>query len=92
MRVVPVGPPDIVPTEPEQEGLQPELRVLEREARGVAGPTEIADRFILDRRHVDARQIAGPEQPREVDGVASIGLDLVAGLLGNQRRRDDLTA
>ena len=32
----------------EQEGLQAQLGVLEREARGVASPTEIADRFILD--------------------------------------------
>ena len=30
-------------------------------------------------------------KPREVDRVASIGLDLVAGLLRDQRRRDDLT-
>lgn len=81
-----------MPTEPEQEGFQAELRVLEGDPGRVAGPTEIAERFILDRRHVDTGQIAGPEQPREVHGVASIGLDLVTRLLGNQRWRDDLTA
>jgi hypothetical protein len=48
MRVVPVGPTDIVQAEPEQEAFQPELRILQGEPCGVAGPTQIADRFILD--------------------------------------------
>ena len=91
MRVGPVGPADVVQPEAEQERFQPQLRVLEREARGIAGPTEIAERFVVDRRHVDARQIARAEQPREFDRIASVGLHLVAGLLRNQRRRDDLT-
>src|SRR5207244_4410673 len=38
------------------------------------------------------RQIAGSEQSCKIDGIAPVGLHLVAGLLGNQRRRDDLTA
>ena len=84
MGLIPVGPPHVVPTEPEQEGLQPELRALEREPRGVPRATQIANRFILNRRDVDMGQIAGPEQPREVHGVASIGLDLVAGLLRDE--------
>jgi hypothetical protein len=56
MRVVPIGPPHIVPAQSEQEGFQPELGVLERNAGGVPGSTQIADRFVIDRRHVDARE------------------------------------
>ena len=40
---------------------------------------------------VHASEITGPEQAREVDRVASIRLDLVPRLRGNQRQRDDLT-
>ena len=90
VRIVPVGPTDIVQAESEEEAFQPELRILQGEPRRVAGPTQIADRFIIDRWHVHARQIPGPQQPRELDGIAAIGLHLVAGLLGNERRRDDL--
>jgi hypothetical protein len=50
-----------------------------------------ADRFVVDRRHVHPREIAGAEQAREGDGVATIGLHLVARFLRNERRRDDLT-
>ena len=85
MRGVPIGPADVVPAEAEQEGFQAELRVREREAGGIAGATEIADCFVVDRRHVDARQITGAEQARQLDGVAPVGLDLVARLLGDQR-------
>ena len=86
----PVGSADVVQAEAEQARLQPQLGVLHCHARGIARPAEIADRFIVDGRHVYARQIAGPEQPRQVDRVAPVGLDLVAGLLRNQRRRHDL--
>ena len=53
VRVVPVGAPDVVQPEPQQERLQPELRVLQRDPRRIARATQIADRFVLDRRHVD---------------------------------------
>lgn len=90
--VGPVGPADIVPPESQQEGLQAELRILEGEPRGVARPTEVADRFVVDGRHVDGREIPIAEQPRELDRVTPVGLDLVARFLGNQRRGDDVTA
>jgi len=89
--VGPVGPADIVPPESQQEGLQAELRILEGEPRGVARPTEVADRFVVDGRHVDGREIPIAEQPRELDRVTPVGLDLVARFLRNQRRGDDLT-
>jgi len=53
-------------------------------SRAASRPTQIADGFVFDRRDVDARQIAGPEQARECDGIASVGLHLVAGLLRDQ--------
>jgi predicted glycosyltransferase len=86
MRSVPVGATDIMQPQPEQKPLQPELRILQRQTRGIARATEIADRFVSDRRHVDARQIAGAEQARQFDGVAPVGLDLVAGFLRDERR------
>ena len=61
VRGVPVRAPDVVQAESQQERLQPELGILERDPRGVAGPTEIANRFILDRRHVHGGQIPGPQ-------------------------------
>ncbi len=67
MGLIPVGPPHIGPPEPEQEGFQAELRVLERDPRGIAGATEITDRFVLNGRDVHARQIAGPKQPRVIN-------------------------
>lgn len=69
MGLIPVGPPDIVPPQPEQKRLQPELRVLECQPRRIAGPTEIAHRFIVDRRHVHARQIA--ERSKRASSIAS---------------------
>jgi hypothetical protein len=92
VRRVPVGAADVVEAEPEQERLRPELRVLEREPGGIARSAEIAHRFVVDGRHVGASEIAGAEQAGQFDGVTAIGLDLVAGLLGNQRGRDDLHA
>jgi hypothetical protein len=91
MRGVPVRAPDVVQPEPEQERFQPQLGILEREACGVPRAHEIADRFVVDGRHVHAGEIARAEQAREFDGVAAIGLHLVAGLFRNQRRRHDLT-
>jgi hypothetical protein len=91
MRVGPIGAAHVMATGPEQERLEPKLRILERESRRVTGATEIADGFILDGRHVHGRQIARPEQSREFDGIASVGLHLVAGLFRDERWRDDVT-
>lgn len=90
MRVVPVDPPDIVQAEPEQKAFQPELRILHGQPCGVPGSTEVAVRIIVDAQHVDASQVAGSQQARERQGVAAIGLHLVARVLGRERRCDDL--
>jgi hypothetical protein len=39
---------------------------------------------------VDARQLAGPIQPRQLIGIAPVGLHAVRGFLGNERGRDDI--
>jgi hypothetical protein len=65
--------------------------VLEREPRRITGATQIAEGSVFDGRHVDARQIPRVEQPREFDGIASVGLHLVAGPLRDERGRHDVT-
>ena len=91
MGVVPGRAPDVVPAQAQQERFQPQLRVLARHPRGIARATQIAEGFILDRRHVDGGEIARAQEPRELDGVTPIRLHAVARLLRDQRRRDHLT-
>jgi hypothetical protein len=74
---IPVSPSDVVEPQTQEEGLQAQLRIFQRDARGVAGATEVAKGFIVDRRHVHRGQVAGAQEPREFDGVAPVGLDLV---------------
>ena len=62
MRGIPVGPSHVVEPEAQQECLQPKLRILERDPRGVAGATEIADRlwfFGAARYNVTSDYVAG---------------------------------
>lgn len=77
--VVPGRSPDVVPPQAKQERLQSQLRVLPRDPRGVPGATEVAEGFVLDRRHVDGREIPGAQQPCEFDGISAIGLTLSPG-------------
>ena len=60
MRGVPGGASDVVQPEAQEERLQAELRILQRHARGIAGPAEVADRFIFHGGHVDGGEVAGP--------------------------------
>ena len=91
MGVVPRRAPNVVPPQSQQKGFQAQLGVLAGDPRGVPRATEIAEGFVLHRWHVDRREIARPEEPREFDGITSIRLHAVAGFLRDQRRRDDLT-
>jgi hypothetical protein len=79
-----------VEPEAEQEGLQPQLRILQRDSRRITGAAEIADGFVLGRRDVHCGEIPGPEEPSELDGVAPVGLHFVAGPPRDERRRHDL--
>ena len=88
---VPVGAPHVVQPEPEEKGLQSELGIRQGDPRGVARSAQITNRFILHGGHVDGGEVAGAEEPRELDGIAPIGLHLVPGSAWNERRRDDVT-
>jgi hypothetical protein len=57
-----------------------------------AGPAQVPHRFFLDGRDPDRHQFSGPVQPRQPPAVPTVGLDLIAGRLGDQRRRDHLAA
>jgi hypothetical protein len=56
-----------------------------------AGPAQIPDGLLGDRWDPDGDQFAGPVQASQPSAIAAVGLDLVAGRLGDQRRRDHLT-
>ena len=55
-------------SEPEEKRLQPELRILQGDPRGIAGAAESANSFILDGGHVHSGEVAGPEDPPQPDG------------------------
>lgn len=52
--------------------------------------SEIAQGLVLRRRHPNRRQISSLVGLGEFLGLTTVGLDLVAGPLGDERRGDDL--
>jgi len=56
-----------------------------------ANPAHIADGFVLKAEHPGAYEIAQPQQPRDLDRVPPVALDLFTGPFGDQRRRNDPT-
>ncbi len=63
---------------------------LRAQADGVfARAHEIAQRFIIGRRDVDRRELAGAMQPGQGVAVAPIGLDPIAAPFRHARRIDD---
>ena len=82
------GPPGGAALRPDiltqQEGLQPGLRGLELSERILPGAAEVADGLVLDRRHLDWRQIAGAHEPGQLGRIASSGVDAVARFLRDQ--------
>jgi hypothetical protein len=68
----------------EQKGLESELGSLEVSPRIFAGAGEIANGLIFDRGNVDGGEITRAQQARQLDRIAPVGVDAVAGLLGNQ--------
>ena len=87
--VVPVGASDVMESLSKEKGLQALLGGLEGDARGVTSAAQIADGLVLDEGDVDGGEIPGPEVARDLDGVASIGLHLVAGSLGDEGGGND---
>jgi len=54
--------------------------------RGVAGAAEIAGRSILHGGNVDRREVAGPQEPNEVDGVAPVQVRLARAKRAHEHR------
>jgi hypothetical protein len=55
-------------------------------AQILAGAHQVAQRLELDRRHDDRPQLPGRVQPRELERVTGVGLDLIAGLTRDRAR------
>jgi hypothetical protein len=52
---------------------------------------EIAYRFVNGIRHPDCAELSGSQQFDQSHGVATVGLDAVAGAFGDHRWRNDIT-
>ena len=61
-------------------------------ADNVAQPDQIAHRFVIGVRRPDGRQFSGTEQTGEHGGVATIRLDPIARLAGDQRWRHHIAS
>lgn len=70
----------------QQEGLEPETAATHVIHRVGAGAAEVADGLIGRLGHVDTRQFAGAQEPGDGAGVALVGLERSAGLLGDLGR------
>jgi hypothetical protein len=73
----------------QQKGFEAELGCLEIVHGVLASAGEIADGFIVDVGDVDGGKIAGSQETCEGGCIAAIGLDSIAGFLGDERRCDD---
>ena len=71
---------DIVP---EHAGCEPELGGLEVPQGLFAGTGEIAHGFICNLRDRDGGEIACAPQPGSLDGVTTVGVPTIAGLVGH---------
>ena len=77
----------IVQSEPQQQRRDLLALALQIIDRRLARPGQIAHRLVVLVGHPHRRQLAGPEQPGQVLGIAPVGLDAVAGLRRNERWR-----
>jgi hypothetical protein len=78
-----------VETLAEQEGLETLLGGFERQPGGIASAREVADGLVLDARYVNGGEIAGAQPLCDLEGIPTVGLDLVAGSFGDQGGSDD---
>jgi hypothetical protein len=90
----PVGPRPVRgvaedPAVPEQELRQAMAGPEDVLTEVLAQPEQVADRFFVRRRDPDRGELAGPEQPAQLAGIAAIGLHPVAGLARGERWGDD---
>ena len=89
MRLRPIAPAVVQPAAQEQfaQAMAAPLQIL---AHIIARPAQIADRFLLRRRRPHLRQQPRAEQLGQLARVAAIGLDPLARLARDQRRRNHL--
>jgi hypothetical protein len=73
----------------EQKGFETACGGLEIAEGILPGTTEVTHRFILDRGARDRGEIARAQQAGPWPGVTPVGLDEIAGFLGDQGRGDD---
>jgi hypothetical protein len=59
--------------------------------RRLAPPREVAHRLVMPVRHPHRGELAGAQQLRQTDRIASVGLHPIARPLRDQRWRDHLT-
>jgi hypothetical protein len=82
------GPrPDQAPAQ--QQFADPVAGAHQIAAQILPGTNQITQRLRLRRRDDDRPQLPGREQPGELEGVARVGLDPVAGLTRDRPRRAD---
>ena len=70
---------------PQQEGFEPQLGRLQIPQGLFPRPTQVADRFIVDGRHIHGGEVPGAHEPGQLHGVTPVGFDPVARLFGKQR-------
>ena len=59
------------------------------QVRGLAGAHEVAHGFVSLVRNPHGDQLCSPEQLGQVERVATVGLDAITRLSGNERRSHD---
>ena len=71
VRIAPRGSTPVLQPKPQQERLQPQLGIPQRQTCGIPRAAQIADRLVLHRRHIDAGQVAGAQQPSQLDRISN---------------------
>ena len=85
----PGGPAGRAAIMPQQKRVQAKLGRLEIVERIFTGAAQVTHGFVFDRGDIDRREIPRAHQPRQLDGVTTVGVHAVAGLLGHEGGRDD---
>jgi hypothetical protein len=83
----PSGPACVTHSVSEQKGVETKPGVLKIAESIFTGPREVAHRCIFDLGDIDYRESPRARQAGQLQGVPTIRLHTVTGLLGHQRRR-----
>ncbi len=85
----PGGPARIADIMPQQKRFEPERGGFAIPDGVFARSAQIADGFVFDLWNIDASEVPRAHEPRQLDGVTTVGCDPVARLFRNQGRGDD---